>query len=127
MAQLGSINFHCVIPDNAGHAAMAFYAALFPNWRFRAQPPNAFWEITGPDGLTPQTAYLAIMTGPGTPQMPLQYYTVDAIDPLLPRAVELGATIVVGKTPVPGVGFFAQLADPIGNPFGLWENAPRSE
>jgi len=127
MDEVGSLNFHCIIPDNASNTAKEFYAALFLNWRFRYQPPNQFWEITGPDGRTPQTAYLAIMTGPGTPRTPLQYYTIDSIDAYLPRAVILGAKVIVGKTPVPGVGYFAELADPIGNPFGLWENLQRNE
>jgi predicted enzyme related to lactoylglutathione lyase len=123
MAELGSINFHCIIPDDESQSGKAFYAALFPNWRFRFQPPNQFWEITGADGVTPQTAFLAIMTGPGTPKVPLQYYTVDCIDQSLSRAIDLGAEVVVGKTPVPGVGYFAELTDPVGNPFGLWESS----
>ncbi|WP_441288210.1 Dabb family protein [Sorangium sp. KYC3313] len=126
MTDVGSLNFHCIIPDDNSQTGKTFYTALFPSWRFRHQPPNEFWEITGPDGRTPQTAFLAIMTGPGTPKTPLQYYTVDSIDQHLSRAVELGAKVVVGKTPVPGVGYFAELADPIGSPFGLWENTPQS-
>lgn len=122
MNPVGSINFHCIIPDDASHTAQTFYAGLFPQWHFRSQPPNDFYEITGPDGVTPQTAFLAIMTGPGTPRTPLQYYTVPSIDDSLSRAVALGGTVVVPKTPVPGVGFFAELRDPLGNPFGLWEN-----
>ena len=122
MTSVGSINFHCIIPDDEVGTAMAFYRALFTAWSFRPQPPNQFWEITGADGVTPQTAFLAIMAGPGTPTSPVQYYTVDDIDGYLDRATSLGATIVVPKTPVPGVGFFAELRDPLGQPCGLWEN-----
>ncbi|WP_257446717.1 VOC family protein [Archangium lipolyticum] len=125
MANVGSINFHCIIPDDANQSGQKFYAALFPTWRFRYQPPNQFWEITGPDGRTPQTAYLAIMTGPGTPRTPVQYYTVPSIDHSLARAIELGGKVVTGKTPVPGVGFFAELTDPLGNAFGLWEDSTK--
>lgn len=121
MKDVGSINFHCIIPDDGKQTGKTFYAALFPDWNFHYQPPNDFWEITGQDGKKPQTAYLAIMAGPGTPKSPLQYYTVDSIDLYLSRAVALGARIVVGKTPVPGVGYFAELTDPLGYSFGLWE------
>ena len=124
MAEVGSRKCHGMSADHGSQRGKTFYAALFPSWRFRYQPPNEFWEITGPDGRTPQTAFLAIMTGPGTPKTPLQYYTVNSIDQYLSRAVELGAKVIVGKTPVPGVGYFAELADPIGNPFGLWEDSP---
>jgi uncharacterized protein len=121
MTKVGSINFHCIIPCDAAGIAKQFYSDLFPSWQFRSQPPNEFWEITGPDGVTPQTAFLAIMTGPGTPTSPTQYYTVDDIDVYLKRAVRLGARVVTPKTPVPGVGWFAALVDVIGSPFGLWE------
>ena len=124
MTTVGSINFHCVIPDDENGTAMAFYRALFTTWQFRAQPPNQFWEITGPDGLTPQTAFLAIMSGAGAPSSPLQYYTVDDIDAYLALAQELGAPVIVPKTSVPGVGYFAELLDPLKHAFGLWESDP---
>jgi len=122
MTEVGSINFHCIIPADEAGKAKQFYADLFPTWQFRAQPPNEFWEITGPDGVTPQTAFLAIMTGAGTPTIPTQYYTVDDLDASLATAVRLGAAVVTPKTPVPGVGWFAALTDVIGNPFGLWQD-----
>ncbi len=90
MADIGSLSLHCIIPDDNCQTGKSFYAALFPNWRFRAQPPNEFWEITGPDGRTPHTAFLAIMIGTGTPKTPLLYYTVDSGDQYLSGAVELG-------------------------------------
>ena len=120
----GSLNFHVIIPDNSEQQGKNFYAALFPEWHFRHQPPNVFWEITGADGQTPQTAYLAIMSGPGAPGSPVQYYTVTGIDAYLQKAISLGAPVVVDKTPVPGVGYFAELRDPLGNAFGFWENDP---
>lgn len=118
----GTLNFHCIIPDDAEQTGKTFYAELFPEWHFRHQPPNVFWEITGADGCTPQTAYLAIMSGPGTPATPVQYYTVTGIDAYLARAQALGARVVMGKTPVPGVGYFAELRDPLSNAFGLWQD-----
>ena len=124
MTMLGSLNFHCIIPDDAKQTGKTFYAALFTQWRFRYQAPNTFWEISGADGLTPQTAYLAIMSGPGTPSSPVQYYTVQGIDDYVQRALGLGATLVTPKTPVPGVGYFAELRDPLNFAFGLWENDP---
>ena len=37
------------------------------------------------------------------------------------KAEGLGATVVVPKMPVPGMGYFAQLLDTEGNLFALWE------
>ena len=37
------------------------------------------------------------------------------------KAAALGATLVMPKQAVPGMGFFAVLLDPEGNPVALWE------
>jgi predicted enzyme related to lactoylglutathione lyase len=51
----------------------------------------------------------------------LNYVNVDSVETSLHRAQQLGATAVRGKTAVPGMGWFAVLSDPQGNPFGLWQ------
>ena len=117
-----SIVIHQIIPIDPDEKAKEFYSALFPNWRFKSLPPNQFWEVTDENGNYPHKTYLAMMKGPGTPQTPTSYYEVDDIDAAIAKAQELGGKVIVPKTPVPGVGFYAELLDVIGDNFGFWEN-----
>ena len=54
-------------------------------------------------------------------QMPVNYVSVESVDESVAKAKALGATVVVEKMPVPGMGWFAQLIDPQGNPFAVWQ------
>ena len=51
----------------------------------------------------------------------VNYVTVESIDGALERAKKLGASVSRGRSAVPGMGWFAILSDPQGNPFALWE------
>jgi predicted enzyme related to lactoylglutathione lyase len=51
----------------------------------------------------------------------INYVNVESVDQYVEKAKGLGARVVVDKMPVPGMGYFAQLMDPEGNPFGVWE------
>jgi predicted enzyme related to lactoylglutathione lyase len=43
------------------------------------------------------------------------------VDEYVQKATGLGARVLIEKMPVPGMGYFANLVDPEGNPFGVWE------
>jgi uncharacterized protein len=51
----------------------------------------------------------------------LNYVNVESIDPALDRAQKLGGRVMKRKSPVPGMGWFAMLIDPQGNPFAIWQ------
>jgi predicted enzyme related to lactoylglutathione lyase len=51
----------------------------------------------------------------------VNFVNVESVDRYIEKAKGLGARVVVDKMPVPGMGYFAQLMDPEGNPFGVWE------
>ena len=51
--------------------------------------------------------------------MPVNYLSVENVDQFARKAESLGAKVVVPKTPVPGMGWFAQLTDTEGNIFGV--------
>jgi uncharacterized protein len=56
------------------------------------------------------------------PNQPLVHYiNVESVDESVSRAERLGAKVLMGKTPVPGMGWFAQLTDTEGNLFAVWE------
>ena len=51
----------------------------------------------------------------------VNYISVESLDGALERAQKLGAKVSRGRTPVGGMGWFAILSDPQGNPFALWQ------
>jgi hypothetical protein len=55
-------------------------------------------------------------------QPPVNYINVENVNEAVGRAEQLGAKILMGKTPVPGMGWFAQLNDLEGNLIAVWEN-----
>jgi predicted enzyme related to lactoylglutathione lyase len=57
---------------------------------------------------------------PGAPRI-INYVSVESLDSALERARQLGAKVMKGKSGVPGMGWFAILSDPEGNPFALWQ------
>jgi predicted enzyme related to lactoylglutathione lyase len=57
-------------------------------------------------------------------QPPVNYIGVASVDEFLGKAERLGAKVMMGKQPVPGMGWFAQLTDPEGNLFAIWEHDP---
>jgi predicted enzyme related to lactoylglutathione lyase len=52
----------------------------------------------------------------------INYVNVESLDASVDRAQKLGAKIMKGKSPVPGMGWFAMLIDPQGNPFAMWQS-----
>jgi predicted enzyme related to lactoylglutathione lyase len=54
-------------------------------------------------------------------QRPINYIGVESVADYVTKAKKLGATILMDKSPVPGMGWFAQLVDPQGNPFAIFE------
>jgi predicted enzyme related to lactoylglutathione lyase len=52
----------------------------------------------------------------------VNYVNVDSLEKSVERAQQLGAKLMKGKAPVPGMGWFAMLVDPQGNPFALWQS-----
>ena len=57
----------------------------------------------------------------------INYVNVESLEAATGRAKKLGATVMKGKTPVPGMGWFAMLNDPQGNPFAMWQMDPNAK
>jgi predicted enzyme related to lactoylglutathione lyase len=60
-----------------------------------------------------------MQTPPGVPPYVTFYVAVDDLDESLARVKDLGGTVVVPPTPIPGVGAFAMFTDPEGNTIGI--------
>ncbi len=111
---------HFEIPANDIAALEGFYSGVF-GWSFEPMPMEGPFEYhfikTSGDNLTG-----GMMLRQDPHQGPVNYVCVDSIDESLEKAKESGATIIVSKSAVPKMGWFAVLLDPQQNPFGLWQD-----
>jgi predicted enzyme related to lactoylglutathione lyase len=118
---MGNPFVHVELHSDSPPQSKKFYAALF-NWTFEDSPSPV-----------PGGVYTHIKVGEGTggglikkpmqeaPTMWLSYVLVDDIQITLKKARDLGARVVVEKTPVPDMGAFAVFIDPSGAALGIWE------
>jgi predicted enzyme related to lactoylglutathione lyase len=115
---------HFEIPAHQPEALTKFYGGLF-GWKFQKAPmpgPEYWLADTGTDGPGINGAVMQRQD----PQQPwMNYVDVESLDATLAKATELGATVALPKTPVPGVGAFAAIVDPQGNICGLWEQGKK--
>lgn len=116
---------HFEIPADNVQTLAGFYTELF-GWRVTAVPgmEDAYWFVR------PSADESVLAGGMTTREAPdqgiLNYVLVEDVDAYAARAQELGATILVGKTEVPGMGWFAIMNDPQGNRLGIFEPHPDS-
>src|SRR5688572_28870849 len=107
---------HFEIPADQPERAAKFYRELFG------------WDINKWEGAADGMEYWLVNTVPtndeGMPrrpgvngglmrrmfpgQAPVNYISVDNVDQFVKKAERLGAKVLVGKQPVPGMGWFAQ-------------------
>jgi predicted enzyme related to lactoylglutathione lyase len=122
---------HFEIPADNPERAAKFYRELF-GWKInRWENPNGieyYMVETVPTNEQGQPVRQGVNGGmmprmfPG--QQPVNYVSVESVDKAVAKAEKLGAKVMMGKTPVPGMGWFAQLTDPEGNIIAVWETDP---
>ncbi len=111
-----------------------FYASLF-DWKIQPLPEMDYWLIRTVDsdaeGMPTQPGGIngGMMKRPAgfEGRAWIEYALVESIEATVDRAQKLGATVMKGKTPVPGMGWFAMLTDPQGNPFAIWQMDPNAK
>ena len=107
------------IPTNNPARARKFYSKLF-GWKINKFPSMSdYWHIdTGGSNDTPDGGML-------TRQHPAQtitnYVAVASVDKSGAQVKKLGGKICMGKTAVPGMGYFVVCEDTEKNVFALWE------
>lgn len=109
---------HFEIPADDPAALAAFYRELF-GWTIEPMGGHdGYWGIsTGPE-----PAIGGGMMARQHPQhQPTNYILVEDVDAYLAKAVALGATALMPRTEIPGIGAFALIADPSGNCLGLFQ------
>jgi uncharacterized protein len=119
---------HFEIPFDDKARASRFYAETF-GWKLTDMPQMSYVMAvtTAVDEQQMPKEPGAINGGlfqrPKEAPHPVLYLGVDSIDQTLKKVTAGGGRVVTPKTPIPGMGAYARIADPEGNVIGLFENA----
>jgi predicted enzyme related to lactoylglutathione lyase len=111
---------HFEIPVDDADRAEAFYSKVF-GWtfqRFEGAPDYYGMANTGEENPGINGALYKRGENSGT----VLTMSVDSIEDAIATAEANGATVVLGKTPIPGMGYFANLKDTEGNTIGIFTN-----
>jgi predicted enzyme related to lactoylglutathione lyase len=111
---------HFEIPADDIERAKEFYSELF-GWQFSAPPGyEDYWVFdTGDPAQDPGGG---LMSRQAAGQGIVHYVQVESVDEYVTKAQELGGQVLYPKSPVPGMGWFAQFLDTEGNCFAIWES-----
>ncbi|MBA3759519.1 MAG: VOC family protein [Gemmatimonadales bacterium] len=120
---------HFEIPADQPERAAEFYRELF-GWKIEHMGgPMDYWLVntvpTDAEGRPIEPGVNGgLMRRMMPEQTPVNYISVENVDQFARKAESLGAKVVAPKTPVPGMGWFAQLTDTEGNIFAIWQHDP---
>jgi predicted enzyme related to lactoylglutathione lyase len=111
------------IPADNVARAKAFYSKLF-GWKikkFAGPMKMPYWHIdTGGADASPDGGMMERQS----PQQPItNYIMVASVDQAVAKAQKLGGKIIVPKSEVPQMGYFAICQDTEKNVFAMWERA----
>jgi uncharacterized protein len=97
--------------------AKAFLGGLF-SWTFTDMDGGytLFSTPEGPGGGLEKAA--TVTPAVASPQV---YVHVEEIDATIAQARDLGGGALVERTEIPGIGWYARITDPDGNPICLWQ------
>ena len=111
---------HFEIPVDDPDRAEAFYQSVF-GWTFqRYEGAPSYYGLAATGDSVPgiDGALFQRSDGNGT----VLTMSVDSIEDTLAKITERGGKVVTGKTPVPGMGWFATVDDTEGNRIGVFTN-----
>jgi predicted enzyme related to lactoylglutathione lyase len=107
---------HFEIPSKDTAKVKEFWGQLF-GWTFDSwEGPDEYHVIRGPEpggGIYPSKGGESGLS---------VYFGTDDVAATASRVEELGGSIVMPKTPIPTIGYFAICTDIEGNPFALFES-----
>jgi predicted enzyme related to lactoylglutathione lyase len=117
---------HFEIPANDLEKPKKFYSNLF-GWKIEKFPgPTEYWSVqTVPadeKGMPMRPGVNGGMMKKQMPeQKPVNYISVESVDDYSKKVVRLGGQLVVPKTKIPGMGWWAMALDPEDNQIGLYQ------
>ena len=98
--------------------AIAFYTKVYP-WELKEFAPGMPYFGVG------EKQVASFMEDKNAPTFWLSYVAVAKLAEARDRAKRLGAKILMEEIPVPGIGKFAVIQDPVGATLSLFEAGPR--
>ena len=112
---------HFEIPASDAERAAAFYRKAF-GWKIEKWPgPMDYWLVTtGVEGTPGINGGLLKKQSPTTTTT--NTVDVESVDKAVETVKSAGGKLVMPKTPIPGVGYFAYCEDTEGNLFGVMQN-----
>ena len=119
---------HFDVPADDLARAQTFYGSLF-DWTFekyRGPMEIEYYQIAtkGADGSPGVAGGMGPRGAPG--QLITNYIGVPSVAEYQERVAQLGGTVLMPRTVIPGVGWLAICRDTEGNHFGLFEDNPNA-
>jgi predicted enzyme related to lactoylglutathione lyase len=111
---------HFEIPANDPERTASFYKQAF-GWKIEKWPgPMEYWMVnTGAEGTPGINGGLLRKEGPVSATT--NTIGVESVDAAVTAVTNAGGKLVMAKTPIPTVGYFAYCQDPEGNLFGVMQ------
>jgi uncharacterized protein len=117
---------HFEIPSDNIERSKKFYHELF-GWKIDkwsgSDSTMEYWMITTTDDKGNEALRGGMMKRQNPQQGITNFIGVDSIDDYSSKVQQLGGKILVPKTPVSGMGFFAVCLDTENNSFAIWESS----
>ena len=117
---------HCEVPFDDKSRAMKFYREAF-DWKLTDMPEMDYvmaQSVPVDDNHMPKEPGAingGLFKRPKEAPHPTIYVGVESIDVALKKVESAGGKVVTPKTPIPGMGAYARIADTEGNVVGLFE------
>jgi predicted enzyme related to lactoylglutathione lyase len=119
---------HFEIPFDNKQRAMKFYQDAF-GWKLADMPQMNYVMATTVDvdeGQMPKEPGAingGLFQRPSEAPSPTIYLGVQSVEASIAKATAAGGKVVTPRTPIPGMGAYARVADTEGNVIGLFESA----
>ncbi len=119
---------HVEIPADNVERAKKFYGELF-GWKMEKYqgPGPEYWLFKTAGGQAGEGIGGGLMQRMMPQQQITVYIEVPSMDEYLEKVKKLGGQVVVPKSPIPEMGYYALCLDPENNGFGLWEVNPSAK
>jgi len=118
---------HFEIPSDNVERSSKFYNGLF-GWNIEKVPQEKmpegmeYWMITTTDDKGNKSLTGGMMNRQNPQQQGItNYINVKSVQEHSSMVEQLGGKVIMQKTPVPGMGYFAVCTDTENNTFAIWE------
>ncbi|MEW6350302.1 MAG: VOC family protein [Thermodesulfobacteriota bacterium] len=108
---------HIEIPADDLKSLQQFYSELF-GWNLQKVPGEMDYYI---EEQKPEAFGIGMMQRQAPEHGMVPYVLVEDVARSLEKAVALGATVIMPRTAVPAMGWFAVFMDPQKNAMGIWQ------